>query len=422
MSDHYDILIVGAGLVGASLALSLTNTSLRVAVCEAATFAMPPPANAATTATPHSLTNNKTIDKTTADKTTASDGRSLALTYGSAQLLTSIGVWPSLQADAIPIASVHVSHRNHFGATRINASEERVPALGYVIPAQVLGTQLQQALLANKSLTLFNPVKVQSLTRVAQGWQVTLANDQTPLKEITADLVVAADGSHSMLRQLLAIETEQHDYEQSAIATTIQLSRPHQQIAYERFVDDGAIAMLPRAGLNCGHIWTAPRAKIAELMALTDGDYLQHVQTYFGFRLGHLLAIGKRYTYPLQMIHARQPVRQGFVLIGNAAHTIHPIAAQGFNLGLADVAVLTQAITEAIHNDKNPGDLAVLQGYVQQREQAQQEIMRFTNSLTSLFTQDFLPLNLARTAGLLALDLFSPLKHKLAQRLMGMQS
>lgn len=389
MSEHYDILIVGAGLVGASLALLLANTTLRVAISEAALL--------------------QTTVKSDAD------GRSLALTYGSVRILEKLQLWSTLAPDAVPIQTVHVSNRGHLGITRIHARDEGVPALGYVIPAALLGAHLQQALLQTKQLTILNPVKVTALTKIAQTWQVDLHGAQN----ITADLIVAADGSNSLLRELQGITTEIHDYEQSALVTTVQLQRAHHNIAYERFVADGALAMLPRAGLQCAAIWTGPQQKIAALMAQTDTEYLQALQSNFGYRLGRLLSVGKRFTYPLKMLIAKEQVRDGFVLIGNAAHTIHPIAAQGFNLGLSDAALLAQTIVSALNSNKIPGSLAVLQAYAQQRQATQARTINFTDALTKLFAHDVLPVNMLRSGSLLALDFCAPLKHRLARRLMG---
>jgi 2-octaprenyl-6-methoxyphenol hydroxylase len=394
----YDVLIVGAGLVGASLALSFANTSLRVAVTEA-----------------NPILTNKKID---------ADGRSIALTYSSIQLLENLNIWPAIKSHATAINTVHVSHKGHFGMTRFQAHEENVPMLGCVVPAQILGECLQGYLLEkniNKNIKLFNPAKVELIKRENEKWTIQL-NEQGEIKPISSRLIIAADGTHSTLRSLLNIKTDTRDYQQSAIATTVTLNRPHQNIAYERFLKDGAIALLPRAENTCALIWTASNQQIEKLMQLDDDAFLQQAQQQFGYRLGKLEKVTKRFVYPLTMTHAEEQVREGFVLLGNAAHTMHPIAAQGFNLGLGDVAVLNQVLVGAVNNNKNFTDIAVLQEYAQQRQAAQQKIMTFTDSLTKLFARDLLPFNMLRSCSLLALDFVPALKHRLAGRLMGINN
>lgn len=398
MTEHYDILICGAGMVGTSLALSLSSSPLRIAVCEA----------------------NPLVTET---EQNSKEGRSLALTISSVEILEKIGIWPAVAEFATPINTVHVSARRHFGTTSIHAREENIPALGYVIPAVVLGVEFNKALLKKSppppffkggiqsesivppfekggigGISLFNPIKVEKLTKTADGWDVMLSNAQ----KIQTRLIVAADGTHSTIRKLLNIPTLEKDYHQSAISTRIMLKRPHNYIAYERFIDEGAIALLPLAENDCGLIVTGATEKINHLMTLADNEFLTAVQQQFGYRAGKFLQVAKRYVYPLKMLVAEEQVKPGLVLIGNAARTLHPIAAQGFNLGLTDVSALNDAI-------KNKQDF----------KNNQKNIIQFTDSLTRIFSHDFFPLKLARSSGLVVLNLFSPLKHRLARRLMG---
>lgn len=387
-SNQYDILIVGAGMVGTSLALALSSLPLRIALTEA-----------------FPIKTEAQFD---------ADGRSLALTYGSARILQTLNVWKNLEQFATPIHTVHISDRGHFGMTRIKASEEKVPALGYVVPAPILGVELNKALLSLSQITLFNPATVQNII----GNTVELMTPEG-VQTITAKLIVAADGTNSTIRKLKNIATEEKDYQQSAIATAITLTGTHNNIAYERFTEQGALAFLPLPGSCGGLVWTAPNDIIQQLQALSDEEFLQRVQSYFGYRLGKFLQVGKRHVYPLKMLLAKEQMCEGLVLIGNAAHTLHPIAAQGFNLGLMDVNLLAQVITEAAHAGKDISELSVLQKYEVLCKQSQQKIMKFTDSLTHLFAHDFLPLTLARNASLLTLDILSPLKRRLAKRLMG---
>lgn len=396
---NYDVVIVGAGLVGTSLAIALKNLPLNIALIEANPIKQEAP---------------------------VADGKSLALTEGSARILQALNVWPTLKEFATNIDTVHISHRGQFGITRIRASEEKVPALGYVIPANRLAANLNKTLfeLINQqknNFTLFNPANIQSLNYDSKTWKIDLTF-QHKIETISAKLVIAADGTNSAVRQLLTIPVKTHDYQHDALATTVTLTASHRHIAYERFTEHGAIALLPLQNQNqVGFVWTGDNHFIQQLQKLDDKEFLKQAQHYFGYRAGKFLQIDKRYAYPLKMLYAEEQVKEGLVLIGNAAHTIHPIAAQGFNLGLLDVAWLVQTFSEAITAQKNIADITVLKRYAKKSQHKQQRTLQFTNALTRIFTYDFLPVNLIRNSSLLALDLFSPLKHALAKRLMGTQ-
>lgn len=394
-----DLLIIGTGLVGTSLALALKSLPLSIVLVEASPI------------------------KT--DLESNSDSRSLALTYASANILNAIGVWSYLESVATAIETVHVSERGHFGMTRIKASDEQVPALGYVIPAPLLGNVLNTQLLTmiehHPNFSLCNPAKVQQLSANDQGWQVTVETVEG-LKNIDARLVIAADGTDSTVRKLLNISAQIQDYQQSAIATSAVLTRNHKKVAYERFTEQGVLATLPlQDPQRCGLVWTAPNNIIDELQSLDKQEFLQRAQEVFGYRLGKFVDLGVRHSYPLKTLYADEQIRDGLVLVGNAAHTLYPLAAQGFNLGLSDVALLAQVISEAVRAKRNPGELDILQKYLEQRFKPQQRITQFTDNLVNLFSQDFLPLTVARNTGLLVLDLLPPLKNKLAKRLMGME-
>lgn len=404
MNNDYDILIVGAGMVGASLALTLAALPLRIALVEN-----------------FPLKTEAQLD---------ADGRSIALNFASVAALQKINVWKNLQKFATPIHEVHVSERGRFGKMRIKASEENVNALGYVVPAPILGVELNKMLLASAQITLFNPVQVQTLTSLSSEFRLSSRNDEsfwaaevkTPAgaQTIKAKLIIAADGTHSTIRKLQNIQVEEKDYHQSIIVTSVKLLRGHNNIAYERFTDHGAIALLPLLDNRAAIAWTGSNEFIAQINALNDEDFLQQAQAYFGYRLGKFSLLGKRHVHALKMMVAKEQVRNGLVLIGNAAHTVHPIAAQGFNLGVTDVNLLAKLIADAIKTEKNFAALEVLQKYETTCVRAQQKIIKFTDSLTHLFLQDFLPLSMARNAGLLTLDMLRPLKRRLAKRLMGM--
>ncbi len=390
--NTFDVLICGAGLVGTSLALALAPLPLRIAITDAAPL------------------------KTAVDL--QADGRSLALNYVSMKILEAIGVWPKLEKHATPIKTVQVSERGRFGKLRFNAHDENVSALGYVIPAPILGIILNQTLLAQSSLTLFNPATVVALNKVSQGHEAILQTGEKK-QTITARLIIAADGAHSSLRELMGITTKIQDYGQSALATRIITELPLNNSAYERFIDEGALALLPLLDNKAALIFTGANTFIEYLQTLDDEAFLQKAQHYFGQRSGKFLQVEKRHVYPLKSIYANEQVKEHFVLLGNAAHTLHPIAAQGFNLGLQDVALLAEMIAENRGEQKDFSHLKNLQSYEQQRQAAQQRIMRFTDRLITIFSHDLLPFSLVRSAGLKFLDLIPAVKHRLAAQLMG---
>lgn len=389
----YHVVIIGAGPVGISLALSLSALPIRLTLLEA---------NPITQIVSHS-------------------DRPLSLTFASQQFFSHLNIWQYFAENATPIESVHISDRGNFGFTRINAKDQNVAALGYVVPATQLANTLNELLLQIPNLNLLNPAKLQALEFNNQQWTLTAEINNQP-QQLQADLVIAADGTHSLVRKLLDIATETKDYQQSALVSTLTLARAHQNIAYERFVEDGAIAMLPLTSQRVGCVWTGAMEKITALKTLSDNDFLKQVQTEFGYRLGPLLTAGERGIHPLKKTIAKECVREGLVIIGNAAHTLHPIAAQGFNLGLGDIALLTEKIKTALEQNKNPGELAVLKQYDQQRQKTVNWIAKFTDRLTQIFSTDFLPLNAARNSGLLAMDFIPALKKRLAKRLMGITS
>lgn len=396
MNLDYDIAIVGAGPVGISLALALASLPLRsIALIEANPIVTEFPEN--------------------------HDTRALALTFGSVKILTKLDIWSLLADDATNIETVHISDKGHFGITRIHARQEGVQALGYVVPATKLVTTLNKNLLSLTNIKIYNPATVSSLNRKEDHWDITL-NTNHESHIISSKLIIAADGTNSTIRKLMAIPIEEKNYQQSALTTTVTLARDHQNIAYERFIPNGALAFLPLKNSRCGCVWTADNTQINELMQLTDEEFVKKLQETFGFRLGRFLTIGKRHVHPLKMLYAAQQTKPGLALIGNAAHTIHPIAAQGFNLGLADATVLAEIITQAIASGKDLTDPQILNDYVTKRQPKIHWIMKFTHALTRLFSHDFLPLTVARNTSLLALDFVPFLKHRLAKSLMGIES
>jgi len=376
----FDIIIIGGGMVGGALAYTLSKGPWQIALIDATG-----PAN--------------------------EDTRLIALNEGSCCLFKNSGIWPDLAPYAAPIQQIHVSHQGHFGIARIEAHELGLDTLGHVVPASHINSALFTALHTAENIKLFCPATLKTLTQDADTVTISIDTAQGT-EEYTANIVIGADGSHSTVRELLGISTQEIDYQQSALVTITQLARDHKNIAYERFQEEGAIAMLPLTGTQAATIWTASNTHIRHLMQLNDTEFLQQLQQQFGYRLGRLQQIGKRAIYPLYMQQAQQQKKQNVLLIGNAAHTLHPIAAQGLNLALYEVAMLTEyflaqkSLKRCLQN--LPFD------YLQQNFR-----LSLSHGLTELFSKDLFPLNMARQAGMIGFDQCILLKKYFTSHAMG---
>jgi 2-octaprenyl-6-methoxyphenol hydroxylase len=384
-----DVLIIGGGLAGASLACALQDSGLSVHIVEA-----------------HPLKS---------DLQPSYDDRTVALSWGSRCIFEGMGIWDAMAERIEAIKTIHISDKGHFGATRLRHDEERVAALGYVAENRVLGDVLYQCLQQDSRLQLHCPAE---LAAIDQSDDCVTASIRHNGKEatITARLLVAADGVLSQVRDLLHIGSSIQDYGQSAVIANVTPGIKHNNIAYERFTDSGPIAFLPMTHNRCSVVWTVPAKEAGELLQLADDEFLQLLQQRFGFRLGQLQKVGKRHVYPLKLIEATQVVRNRVVMVGNAAHTIHPVAGQGFNLALRDIAILKDLIAHA----EDPGDSRLLQAYVEQREDDARRVYRFTDSLVKIFSNNSAALGHLRAAGLVAVGLIPPLRHQLARQSMGL--
>ena len=381
---QYDLMIVGGGLVGASLALALQSSSLRIALIEAKT-----PRH--------------------------DDPRLFGLNYSSCCFLKNMGVFHHLLPHATLINQVHVSRQGQFGALRLDAKDVRLPYLGYVIPARFVEEALYRELSRYPHLDVFCPAKVMTLE---QDDHVTLTMTTADgEKTCSAPLVVAADGSDSTMRKLLHIESDIKDYHQSAIVTITTLQRHHEHIAYERFNRDGAIAMLPLNEQSVATIVTVNDEKVLHLNALSNECFLQYLQKTFGYRLGRFEKISQRSTFPLRSLTAKSFGKKNVFLLGNALHTLHPIAAQGFNLALYEVAKLTESVLATL---KTTSIKAIDLKSISDRMQKQQMMsMRMSHHLALWFSKHSFLLNMALQFGMISLDVCAPFKRKLLTSMMG---
>ena len=384
-----DVLIIGGGLVGASLACALENSSLSVHVVEA-----------------HPLRS---------ELQPSYDDRTVALSWGSRCIFEGMDIWDAMVDRVEAINTIHISDKGHFGATRLRHEEEHVEALGYVAENRVLGDVLYQRLQQNSKLELHCPAELLSIDQKDDRVVATI-KDNGKESEVSARLLVAADGVISQVRDLLHIGTSVQDYGQSAVIANVTPTFKHSNIAYERFTDTGPVAFLPMTHNRCSVVWTVPGNQAEELMRLGDEDFLQQLQQRFGFRLGQLHKVGTRHAYPLKLIETTQLVRNRVVIVGNAAHSIHPVAGQGFNLALRDIAILTDLIASA----EDAGDSNLLQSYVEQRQDDARRVYRFTDSLVKIFSNNSAALGHLRAAGLVAVGLIPQLRHQLARQSMGL--
>ncbi|MDN3516963.1 2-octaprenyl-6-methoxyphenyl hydroxylase [Aquisalimonas lutea] len=388
--EAVDVAIAGGGLVGASLAVALAGSGLAVRV----------------------------VDPVTAEAPTqpSYDDRNTALAPASRRILEALGLWPAIAAEAAPIRSIHVSEQGAFGITRMDAAGEGLDALGHVVPNRVLGRVLRERL---GQL----PEAVQQVTaRVeAVDWDdndavaVRLDGDRS----LSARLLVAADGTHSVLRERLGIPCDDSDYGQCGIVANVTPARDPQGRAYERFTPEGPLALLPLRGGHASLVWTVAPERAEALAGLPDDAFLAALQDAFGYRLGRFLRAGRRAVYPLRLSRSRQRITTRGVLVGNAARTLHPVAGQGFNLALRDVAELAERLHVAAGRGDDPGSPELLRAYAAARRDDHRRVTAFTDGLVRLFSNRLPGLRLARNLGLLGMELFPAARQQLMRQAMG---
>lgn len=387
MATDFDLIIVGAGMVGASLALALQNKPLTIALVEAQDLQV--------------------------NHQPGFDDRGIALSYGSQRIFEAMQLWPQLATQATAINGIHISDRGHFGVTRLTSKKEKVPALGQVMIAKQLGIQLNAALHAQNNLTLLAPLQIRQLQRSDVAITVELSDGQ----QLTTKLLVGADGQHSTVRNLSGFSTWQRDYKHTAITTNVVTERPHQNWAYERFTEQGPVALLPMSENRCSLIWTVQSGTEQALLQCDEQQFAEQLQHTFGYRLGHFEKIGQRSSYPLLLMHSEHTAGQRVLLIGNAAHSLHPIAGQGFNLGLRDTAVLAELI--AAHTE-DCGHPQVLHQYARWQQRDQNKVISATNFLVDTFSNNNFLLGHSRSLSLALLDGLPALKSRLAKNGMGL--
>ena len=390
---EFDVAIAGGGLVGASLALALAPLGLRIALVEAVA--------------------SGSVEHPSFDE------RTTALANGTVRVFRSLDVWRHMQREATAIRRIHVSEQGRFGVARIDAAEQGLEALGYVLPNRVIGAALWEGLRRVSGVETFAPAKVTTTALASDRRTLGIERDGETF-EIEARLVVAADGARSVIREQSGVAAEHWEYGQTAIIATLTTQRFHDHVAYERFTPDGPIAVLPLADGRCGIVWTRRPEEAVRTLALSDDEFLVELQAAFGYRLGRLLRIGTRHSYPLALSRSERHVAPRLAIVGNAAQSLHPIAGQGFNLGLRDAASLAEVIADAMAaGGTDVGDDATLRAYASWRDEDRQRIVAFTDGLVRLFGSPLGPLRGLRSLGLLAFDAFPPAKAAMARLSVG---
>lgn len=395
IKPDYDILIVGGGLVGASLALALARSELHIGIIESQQWRL--------------------------SLAPAYDDRTLALAYGSRRIFEALGLWPAIaeRAGATPIRRIHISDRGHFGIARLDAADAGIEALGHVVETPGLGAVLYRALQGSAALEVIAPATMQALSFVNDMARVHLKRDGID-STITARLIVGADGGRSQVREAVGIGAHTKDYGQTAIVANVTPAQAHDHIAYERFTGDGPLALLPMRDNRCTVVWSMRHEQARAMLAWDDELFLRQLQERFGDRLGEFRKAGRRNGYPLVLTQVDAHIRARVVLIGNAAHTLHPVAGQGFNLGLRDVATLSQVLVEALRDGRDIGHLGVLAQYARSRRHDTRAVTGLTDGLIRVFANSLPPLVVARNIGLITADLLPPLKRALIRRTSGL--
>lgn len=390
MANQFDVVIAGGGMAGSTLAWALLQAlpELRIAIVEQ---------------------QAEPISKA------SFDSRSIALAAASCQLLAQWQLWRELKPDTCAIEQILVSDRGHFGKTRLSAAEYQLDALGYVAEVEHIGALLANKLANCRGLTRFTPNVIAQLQPMIDAQHITL-NDGTTLQ---AKLLVIAEGGQSPSRSLAGFNVTERQYGQQAIIANLALDAPHQQRAFERFTEHGPIALLPLTAQRYSLVYTAADSSVPLLMQLDDTAFVEHVQQAFGYRAGIFTATGKRVCYPLSLRLSGDIVRHRVALLGNSLHNLHPIAGQGFNLALRDIA---QLVAQIQARPDTIGSYAMLRGYQQLRSKDIATVSTATDALVRLFSNRSRLMALARNTGLLAMTLCDELKRPLAEQAMGFRS
>jgi 2-octaprenyl-6-methoxyphenol hydroxylase len=402
--QHYDVVIIGGGMVGSSFALSLeaamAGSTISVLVVEASNIQ------------PNTLNSDNF------------DARSTALSYGSTLIFKQAELRDEILAFATAIKKIHVSDKGRFGSAQLDCADYGIDALGYVVENQCIGKVLAQALAKSKTIDHLGGASVTGAIPKIEGLSLKLRVADKEEQELSAGLTVLADGGRSPLCTALGISIDKKDYSQHGLIANIGFTKPHLNQAFERFTETGPLAVLPLqtiAGENrAALVWTVLEREVSQLLTLDNDQLLARLQRSFGDRLGAITRIGKLVHYPLSLSQSAEQVRPGLVLLGNVAHTLHPVAGQGLNLALRDAQALVRSLCAARANGESLGAMPVLQGYAEKQREDQRSTIAATDSLVRLFSSNEVSKVLLRKFGLISLEMVPSMKRLFAQQAMGL--
>jgi 2-octaprenyl-6-methoxyphenol hydroxylase len=384
--QEFDVAIVGGGMVGASCALALADTGRSVVLIEGVA--------------PH------------ASDQPSFDERTTALGNASRRIFEGLRIWQQLAPQAAAIRAIHVSEAGRFGFARLNAAAQGIDAFGYVIANRVIGAALWSALGNAGAITVRVPARPESVMIAPDAVTLVIAGAAGAREEMRARLVVAADGAHSIVRAAAGIAASVEEYGQVALVVNVQADRPHDGTAFERFTSAGPLALLPMHDGSFTVVWTVAPEHVTHLLALDDAQFLEELQARFGWRAGRFVRAGRRSSYVLNLTRAAASVALRTALIGNAAQALHPVAGQGFNLGLRDAAMLAELIAA---EGADPGRAELLAQFAAWRASDRNGVIRFTDGLIKLFGDGRRSVGALRNLGLLLFDLAPPAKSALAR-------
>lgn len=409
---QYDVVIIGGGMVGMSLACALQN------------FLKKSSSKINSTKVAKILLLESMPVKTDQVLQPGFDARSTVLSFGTVQYLENLGLWGEIREKTEAIKTIHVSDQKHFGTAQIKADETGVDALGMVVENQDLGLALNKAMLEQKLTEVFSPAQVSLISHQADGATLECQSGEETFS-VDASLVVLADGGRSGLSEKLGIYRKQESYNQVAIIANVAFSQAHHNIAFERFTPNGPLALLPLTNFKNDNraalVWTQDAQNYKSIIELSDEDFLKKLEDEFGQRLGTFSKVGERVAFPLSLQESEEQIRHNLVLLGNVAHTLHPVAGQGFNLAFRDAMRLAENISKSLELGENPGNYDRLQAYYKSTSFDQDTTIGFSHHLTKFFSSNQQALIWFRKFGLLSIDLLPPLKQVLSSQAMGVR-
>ncbi|OCY52396.1 FAD-dependent monooxygenase [Acinetobacter pittii] len=398
------VIIVGGGMVGLSLSLMLAKANIAVKLLEAVKYP-------------------NYDDQNVAPYHSSFDVRNTALSRRSVQIYQKLGLWDALQQHATPILQVHITEQGSFGKARLIAEQEKVESFGQVIENAWLGRVLLTQVRQQPLIELIDGVQVTALTQDAEQVHIEAKRGDEVLK-LESKLLIAADGRDSFCRQAIGVGVDVHDYDQVAIVTTVQTSKPHEQVGFERFSALGPLALLPLPGeYRRSVVWPVKKGTEGEWLGEeNDQHFLDALQKTYGDRAGKFEKTGKRFSYPLSQVLAHKQAVGRVILMGNAAHTIHPVAGQGFNLCLRDADVLVRYLVNQLTTSDDIGNPDNLLAYEQARLSDQQRVIKFCDTVVRGFSNQNPLLKLIRNTGLIAFDVIPGVKPLVANYAMGLKA